>query len=111
MTEGRRRTRDRAEVDDTFGRLLGGLKSALRHAEGREPAGTRVHVPQNLDVAAIRARTGLAQAAFSDTIGVSLRTLQNWEQGRRQPEGPARVLLAMVAKHPAIVQDLLGASG
>lgn len=97
-------------TDDTFARLMGGLDSALRHAEGHPPAGTRVHVPERLDVAAIRAKTGLAQAAFSDTIGVSVRTLQNWEQGRRQPEGPARVLLAMVAKRPRVVQELLGAS-
>ena len=102
---------DRDEVDVTdqvFADIMGGLDSALRHARGEHVPGLVVHVPPSLDVAAIRSKTGLAQAAFSRTIGVSLRTLQNWEQGRRRPEGPARVLLAMVDKRPAVVRELLG---
>ena len=94
--------------DDVFTRLVGGLNSALQHAEGNPPAGTRVFVPRTLNIAAIREKTGLSQAAFADSIGVSSRTLQNWEQGHRRPEGPARVLLAMVEKQPSIVQGLLG---
>lgn len=97
-------------MSDSFTRLMGGLNSALAHAQGSPPEGTRVHVPETLDVAAIRERTGLAQPAFAATIGVAVGTLRNWEQRRREPEGPARVLLAMVEKRPQIVTEILGGS-
>jgi len=53
-----------------------------------------------LDVAALRARFKLSQAKFATLLGISVGTLQNWEQNRRQPEGPARVLLRVAAAHP-----------
>jgi putative transcriptional regulator len=96
-------------MDDTmFKDLVQSVKQAADHAGGKRVPGVVVHVPKLLDVVAIRQKTGLAQSAFSRTIGVSVGTLQNWEQGRRQPEGPARVLLAMVEKNPTIVGELLG---
>ena len=95
-------------MTDSFTRLMGGLNSALAHAQGNPPEGTRVHIPKDLDVAAIRERTGLAQPAFAATIGVAVGTLRNWEQKRRTPEGPARVLLALVERHPQIVTESLG---
>jgi putative transcriptional regulator len=85
-----------------------GLTEALAFAEGRE-SGARVHrisVP-TVDVAAIRASTGLSQSAFARSIGVAKGTLLNWEQGRRRPTGPAQVLLAMIARQPALVGELL----
>jgi len=85
-----------------------GLNEALAFAEGRE-AGARVHqveVPA-VDVAAIRASTGLSQSAFARSIGVAKGTLLNWEHGRRRPTGPAQVLLAMIAKKPSLVSELL----
>lgn len=66
----------------------------------------RVEVP-NVDVAAIRASTGLSQSAFARSIGVAKGTLLNWEHGRRHPTGPAQVLLAMIAKKPSLVSELL----
>jgi len=87
--------------------VMQGLNEALDHARG-EP-GAQVHeieVP-SVDVAAIRARTGLSQGAFARSIGVGKGTLLNWEQGRRQPTGPAQVLLAMIAKKPSLVSELL----
>ena len=56
----------------------------------------------------IRSKTGLSQPAFARSIVIPLGTLKNWEQGRRRPEGPARVLLALIDKRPAIVQEELG---
>ena len=53
-------------------------------------------------------RTGLSQAEFARSIGVKKATLLNWEQGRRKPDGSARVLLALIAKEPWIVQLVLG---
>ncbi len=84
-----------------------GLKEALAHARGEDVPGLIVHVPAAIDVSAVRHRTGLSQAAFSRRIGVSPATLRNWEQGRRNPDGPARVLLAMLARNPRIVEETL----
>ena len=52
------------------------------------------------DAAAIRAELGLSQKKFAKLMGISVDTLQNWEQGRRTPDGPARVLLRVAEKHP-----------
>ena len=85
-----------------------GLNEALAFAESRETR-ARVHqveVPA-VDVAAIRASTGLSQGAFARSIGVAKGTLLNWEHGRRRPTGPAQVLLAMIAKKPSLVSELL----
>lgn len=61
------------------------------------------------DVKAIRARLGKSQSEFAFMIGVSVATLQNWEQGRRQPDGPARALLKVAAKNPEAVAEALSA--
>ena len=88
--------------------IMQGLNEALDHAKGKD-IGAHVHkmeVP-TVDVAAIRASTGLSQGAFARSIGVAKGTLLNWEHGRRQPTGPAQVLLAMIAKKPSLVSELL----
>lgn len=85
-----------------------GLKEALAYAKGSR-TGAIVHeiaVPEP-DVAAIREKAGLSQRDFALSIGVSLGTLQGWEQKRRRPEGPARVLLALINKRPRLVQQEL----
>jgi len=86
-----------------------GLVEALAFADGPE-TGARVHhvAGPAVDVAAIRASTGLSQTAFARSIGVAKGTLLNWDHGRRRPTGPARVLLAMIAKQPSLVSELLG---
>lgn len=88
--------------------VLDGLSDALRNARGEDVPGLVVHVPATVDVAAIRSRAGLSQEAFARRIGVSLGTLRNWEQRRRSPEGPARVLLAMLERNPNVVEETLG---
>ncbi len=85
-----------------------GLAEAIDFAQGK-PSGAqvrKVEVPE-VDVASIRASTGLSQAAFARSIGVAKGTLLNWEHGRRRPTGPAQVLLAIIAKRPALVGELL----
>jgi putative transcriptional regulator len=89
-------------------RIMQGLREAAAHARGEKVPGLKIHIPDAVNVVAVRRRTGLSQAAFSRRIGVSTGTLRNWEQGRRVPEGPARVLLAMLARNPRIVEDTLG---
>lgn len=88
--------------------IMQGLNEALAHAQGKD-VGAQVHqiVVPTVDVAAIRASTGLSQSAFARSIGVAKGTLLNWEHGRRQPTGPAQVLLAMIAKKPSLVRELL----
>ncbi|MBM3504768.1 MAG: helix-turn-helix domain-containing protein [Alphaproteobacteria bacterium] len=59
------------------------------------------------DSAAIRARLRMSQAAFAALFGLSVRTIQEWEQGRRRPDGPARALLRVIEREPAAVRRAL----
>lgn len=96
-------------MTDAFTSIKKGLEESLAQTKGKK-TGARVHhieVPDP-DVAAIRASAGLSQADFARSIGVAVGTLRGWEQGRRRPDGPARVLLALIEKRPGIVADELG---
>jgi putative transcriptional regulator len=94
-------------MSDAFTSIEKGLKEALAHARGEVQVTVHeIELPEP-DVQAIRARTGLSQAEFARSIGVKKGTLLNWEQNRRSPEGPARVLLALIDKDPRIVQRTL----
>ncbi len=55
----------------------------------------------------IRDKYGLSQDKFAALMGISVATLRNWEQGRRKPEGPARILLMVAAKHPDALLDVV----
>jgi len=78
--------------------ILEGLRQLKRGEVGRV-----VNVPS---VAAIRQRTGLSQTHFATLLGVSVRTLQEWEQGRRAPSGAARTLLMVAAKNPQVLLEV-----
>lgn len=93
--------------EEHFQAILQGLDEARRFLRGEEVPGLRYHPAASEDARAIRKRTGLSQAAFARQIGVPVATLRNWEQGRRRPDGPARVLLALLAKDPEIVKRTL----
>ena len=67
----------------------------------------RIHVPDHVDVRALRRQLGMSQAAFAARFGIERRTVQNWEQGQRQPEGPARVLLQVIDREPDAVMRAL----
>jgi putative transcriptional regulator len=77
---------------------------AIRRGEAKP---SRVTEIAPVDVKAIRRRLGKSQAAFARMIGVSVSTLQNWEQGRRRPDGPARALLRVAAENPEAVAAAL----
>ncbi len=62
--------------------------------------GKRVTVNLPIDVKTIQNKIGLSQSAFAGLLGISVRTLQEWEQGRRTPKGPAQALLRAVDRHP-----------
>jgi putative transcriptional regulator len=69
-------------------------------------AGKKARVSTVTWVVQIRLKTKLSQAQFAKSIGVSVRTLQDWEQGRRHPSGPAMSLLKIVEKHPKTIREL-----
>ena len=89
-----------------FDNLVASLREAGRIRRG-EAAPSRVTEVAPVDVKAIRRRLGKSQAEFARMIGVSVATLQNWEQGRRRPEGPARALLKVAAANPEVVAAAL----
>jgi len=74
-----------------------------------EVAPARKFIVAGPDVKRIRANYKLSQSEFAALIGISVATLRNWEQGRRTPEGPARILLQVAAKHPDAVWDVVRA--
>jgi putative transcriptional regulator len=91
-----------------FKKIMAGFEEALDHASGVPTAGrtTRVNVA-DVDVAKLRAKLGLSQAEFALGFEVPLGTVQGWEQGRRKPGGPARVLLTLIERDPGRVMGLL----
>ena len=89
-------------------RLIKAAKEARTIARGKaDPKSFRVHMPADIDVASIRKRLGLSQNEFSARFGIPPGTLRDWEQGRKKPEGPARVLLMVIAKDPKAVTRAL----
>ena len=82
-----------------FDELLESVKEMDRIAKGKKKPKRTVTL-KDPQVQRIRERTGLSQAKFARLIGVSKRTLENWEQGRRRPTGPARALLRLVENDP-----------
>ena len=85
--------------------ILAGMRDALAYAQGDTTRGQAytVQVPATVDVKAIRKRLGLTQAAFAQRYGFEVSSIRNWEQGRRQPEGPARTLLVVIDREPEAV--------
>jgi putative transcriptional regulator len=78
--------------------ILDGLRELRRGEHGR--------ITNTPDVASVRNRAGLSQARFAELLGVSVRTLQDWEQGRRTPSGAARTLLTIADKDPKVLLDV-----
>ncbi len=92
--------------DAAFQELMSSVRQAGRIRRGASKAGrTTVFKPE--DVKAIRASLGASQSEFALMIGVSVATLQNWEQGRRTPDGPALALLRVAARNPKAVAEAL----
>jgi putative transcriptional regulator len=88
-------------------RIIESAKQALAFAEGHESEGFAVHVPEEIDVRAIREKIALSQSEFARLFGLSKRTLEHWEHGRRVPTGPARAFLTVIAREPEAVRRAL----
>lgn len=102
---------------ETFEALLEAARSLRRKRRerlerlvlGPRRPRSRTPVADAVDVRAIRALTGLSQAKFAELLDIEVATLRNWEQGRREPTGPARALLRAIQKDPiAVIQALTG---
>lgn len=93
--------------NNEFTEIMSGLQEAIQHAGGDKKATEhRVEVPV-VDVRKVRDSLGLTQEAFAAAFGVSVGTVRNWEQLRRIPRGPARMLLQVIAREPEAVKRVL----
>jgi putative transcriptional regulator len=97
-------------VSEAGDRILTSIRKTRAVLRGEiEGAYVTVHTPESVDVRAIRERLGMSQAKFAKSFGLELSTVQNWEHGRRHPEGAARVLLRVIEREPEAVQRALTA--
>lgn len=94
-----------------FEAIAAGIADAIAYSRGDKTRGrlTRVRVAE-VNVSAMREKLGLSQEDFAHAFGVSPATVRNWEQGRRRPQGPARVLLKVIDKAPGAVLGAIGVS-
>jgi putative transcriptional regulator len=92
-------------------KIVTGLREAISHAKGVSSKAriTTYRVPDNIDVKRLREGLEMSQPEFALRFGFNLGTLRQWEQGRRYPEGPARVLLTVITHRPEAVKEALEA--
>lgn len=93
-----------AHVSKAGSRILGSVRKARAFARGETSEGFVVHVPDSIDVGAIRQKLRMSQEAFAQRFGFSAAAVRDWEQGRRQPERAARVLLLVIQEAPQTVE-------
>jgi len=91
-----------------FAQLVKGVREMKRHMAGKTVRGAKSTEVPAPDVRTICEAAQISQSQFAKLIGVNLRTLQNWEQHRTQPTGPARALLKIVALNPKAIEALHG---
>ncbi|MCW5557872.1 MAG: helix-turn-helix domain-containing protein [Verrucomicrobiae bacterium] len=90
---------------ELFEELLQSVNEAAAIERGALKPSRQFEVETASDIVRVRRQLGLPQVKFAKLLGISEDTLQNWEQGRRKPAGPAKVLLKIAAKHPKIVLE------
>jgi putative transcriptional regulator len=95
-------------MSDAGKRLIESAQQALDFAKGNAAADNyRVHIPNEINVKKIREELGMSQSEFAEHFGFSVRTLQEWEQGRSEPRGVARNFLIVLRREPAMVRKAL----
>jgi putative transcriptional regulator len=93
-----------------FSKIAAGLAEAISIAKGEaDPKTYKVHVPDAVDVRAVRKAAKLSQVAFADAYGFTPAAIRDWEQGRRIPDRSTRAYLKVIEKKPQIVQEVLNA--
>ncbi len=93
-------------MSEFFNSIKQGLEEAIDYSKGKCPKAV-VHEFSPIDVKNIRAKMGMNQNEFASAFGISISTLRHWERGDRSPQGPALVLLNVVAKEPHVVLKAL----
>jgi putative transcriptional regulator len=91
---------------ELFDELLQSVREAAAIERGALKPARTFEVRTANDVVRIRTQLGLSQTKFARLLGISEDTLQNWEQGRRRPTGPAKVLLKVAARHPQVILEV-----
>ncbi len=89
-------------MTNAFSTIKQGLDEAVEFSKGKSSKAV-VHEFSPLDVKKIRTKVGMSQNEFASAFGISVSTLRHWERGDRTPQGPALVLLNVVAKEPELV--------
>lgn len=90
---------------ELFNELMQSCKEAAAIERGTAKPSRSFKVETGSDIARARNKLGVSQTKFAHLLGISANTLQNWEQGRRKPTGPAKVLLKIAARHPEVVLE------
>jgi putative transcriptional regulator len=85
-----------------------GLKLLRSVREMKAGQAARVTKVEPNEIAQARQKSGLSQTEFAEALGISKRTLQEWEQGRRSPSGAAQTLIRIARRHPEVVREALG---
>jgi putative transcriptional regulator len=89
-------------------RIIESMKEAVAISRGElAEESYRIHIPEQVDVKAIREHLGLSQSAFANRFGLSIYALRNWEQGKRQPDPAARAYLKVIEMVPEVVSKVL----
>ena len=91
---------------ELFDELTQSLREASLIQRGRLKPSRIFHVDPESDIVRVRGKLGLSQSKFAAILGISTDTLHNWEQGRRTPTGPAKVLLRIAARHPEVLLEV-----
>ncbi len=91
---------------ELFEELLESVKQAKAIEKGELKPARAFRVNPKTDLVKVRGKLGLSQSKFAAVLGISADTLQNWEQGRRSPTGPAKVLLKIATRHPEILLEV-----
>jgi putative transcriptional regulator len=91
---------------ELFEELLESAKQARAIEKGELSPARVFRINPKTDIVRVRGKLGLSQSKFAAILGISADTLQNWEQGRRSPTGPAKVLLRIAASHPEVLLEM-----
>lgn len=91
--------------DENFEGIMAGIEDAIAFVNGDEK---RAQIVSSPDIKAIRKAAGKTQGQFASTFRLPVATVRDWEQGRRQPDAPARALLAMIEADPVAAELLIG---
>ena len=93
--------------EELFDELVESVKEGMAILRGEKEPSRVFLVEEKQDVKSIRSKFGISQREFASLLGISVRTLENWEQGHRVPRGPAKVLLKVAEAHPEVVWEVV----